>query len=173
MSISRSGFLIVLINLKNLAMNISTAISTLKEMFPKHSNQLINHILRESGGNLEAAISRLLRTPPDEIQQRKHSSPQKSNKPPVQKEQPPDHIFPPDFLRWPADVEWVSVCSDSTSMLQTEDDVIIPGPPVSRMMAETPERMLETGAITTDAQKSGWSKLKSKFKSMGVGYDHL
>ena len=160
-----------------MSMDYRTAMATLREMFPKHSEHLIDQTLRECGGALESTISRLLRARPDLDPHKGHQhKSHHSDKPAAPRETTPDHIFPPDFLRWPADVEWVKVSSDAFGAppLQTDDDVIVPGAPLSEVMGQMqPEHAIQMGTFDAGQQQSGWSKLKSKFMTMGSSYSHI
>lgn len=159
-------------------MDYRAAMTTLREMFPKHSERLIDQTLRECGGALESTISRLLRVKPDLEAQKghHHHKSHHSEKPAPPKQATPDHIFPPDFLRWPTDVEWVKVSSDAYGAppLQTDDDVVVPGAPMSEVMGQMrPDQAIQMGTFDAGQQQSGWSKLKSKFMTMGSSYSHI
>ena len=154
----------------------TAAMGTLKEMFPKHSNKLIDKILRECKGDVENAIARLLQVKPDlesgsSSRQRKDTSKSGS-----ESQQSSKHIFPRDFLRWPKDVEWQRVSSDMFGALplQTDDDVIASGPPMGDLLSGMqPEKTLQTAAFSPGDQQSGWAKLKSKFMKMRPGYTNI
>lgn len=87
------------------SINSDQALMELKEMFPQHNPATVEAILKDQNYNLDSTIGILLNTdinapPPTKLQQTKpkHSAP-------VIKQ----HIFPSDFLRWPASVEAVRV----------------------------------------------------------------
>jgi hypothetical protein len=112
-------------------MEYSEALATLKDMFPKHSTSVIDRTLRENHGALNATVTQLLRSAPDArapTPRPKKSTPAAKSRPPPTRDLTADHIFPPDFLRLPADVEWVKVKVDSagSSPLQTDDDIMLP-----------------------------------------------
>ena len=143
-------------------------IQSLQEMFPNHSRETIQLVVQETGGNLDAAINRLLNL--------KNSSPnpQSSSKaPPLKAQSSQEHIFPEDFLRWPKNVEWICVNSDlSDYTLQTDDDVTYNQS--SDSMDPLPENAsLQRSEIDSNSQLSGWAKLKSRFMSMGSGYNQI
>lgn len=144
-------------------------IRSLQEMFPNHSRDTIQLVVQETNGNLDAAINRLLslknRTNPLQQQQSK-AAPAK-----VQSSQ--EHIFPEDFLRWPKNVEWICVNSDlSDYTLQTDDDVTYSSS--NEQLEPLPDNSsLQRSDFDSNNQLSGWSKLKSRFMSMGSGYNQI
>ena len=143
-------------------------VQSLQEMFPNHSRDTIQLVVHETNGNLDAAINRLLNM------KNKSSSQQPASRPPPQNSQPSqEHIFPEDFLRWPKNVEWICVNSDlSDYTLQTDDDVTYNQS--SDSMDPLPENAsLQRSEIDSNSQLSGWAKLKSRFMSMGSGYNQI
>lgn len=153
-------------------MDFQRAVDTLKEMFPKRSSKTIEHALRESRGSLEVAISRLLPEEPRPAPSRPgvSGSSRRANPAPPPQAPAQDHIFPPDFLRWPSDVTWVKVSSDAfgASPLQGDDDVMLPDGSASQLMHARPVESLKMDDFSAEQQQSGWSKLKSKF--LGASY---
>jgi hypothetical protein len=150
-------------------MECSEALATLKEMFPKHSTAAIDRGLRENRGALNATITQLLRSAPDSKEPAQKFVLAAKPRPPPPRDPNADHIFPPDFLRLPADVEWVKVRVDSagSSPLQTDDDIMLPSLMKSpqaelRSLTDSPSEVLQLGPADPKHQESGWTKLKSR-----------
>jgi hypothetical protein len=168
----------------------AAAIQNLTEMFPNHPPSLLERVLREHRGVLEPAISALLEIPPPKSSsssrrppsrpppQQPHRSPPAAPAAPAPARPPqPDHIFPPDFLRWPKDVEWIRVRTDGggASPLQTDDDVIqgASGSDLRDLLAVVPNEALARRSSAPEAAESGWSKLKSRFSGSTANYTPL
>ncbi|OHT08139.1 hypothetical protein TRFO_23414 [Tritrichomonas foetus] len=148
-------------------------IHSLQEMFPNHSVGIIERVVQETRGSTEAAINKLLSIPADRSapSQGHFSRPAQRQQQPPPPERTSDHIFPEDFLRWPKNVEWVCVSSEiSESPLQTDDDVINPHSADGIMPPLPNNATIQKGGFD---QTSGWSKLKSRFMSMGPGYNQI
>jgi len=153
----------------------------LKEIFPKHTTTTIDRALRENHNRLEPTITQLLKVPADvkgsPAPPPKPSAPAASRPTPA-REAAPDHIFPPDFLRLPPDVEWMKVAVESggPSALQTEDDILGVRRESSgeiRAMAQQPSQALQLGTIDPGNQESGWAKLKSRLLGSNPSYSHI
>jgi hypothetical protein len=168
----------------------SAAIQNLAEMFPNHPPSVLERVLREHRGVLEPAISALLHTPPPKSSsssrkpQSHHQSHHSTHPDPGPAAAPapahpaqPEHIFPPDFMRWPKDVEWIRVRTDGAgaSPLQTDEDVIQghAGSNLRDLLAVVPNEAVARRTSGPEVAESGWSKLKSRLKGNAANYAPL
>lgn len=150
-------------------------VRSLQEMFPNHSVDTITRVVHETSGNTESAINLLLRIPQDKKPNPTRREPQTVAKPPPQHDRPQqEHIFPEDFLRWPKNVEWVCVSSDlNQSPLQSEEDILNSQQSSDPMTPLPNNSNISRGGFDTNQQLSGWAKLKSRFMTMGSGYNQI
>jgi hypothetical protein len=164
-------------------MDYSDALARLKEMFPKHPTTAIDRALRENRGALHPTITQLLRSAPDSKARPPHpktSNPAAKHRPLPNHDPTADHIFHPDFLRLPPDVEWVKIKVDSSgsSPLQTDDDIMLPSlrkDPHAEMrsLTDSPSQTLQLGPADPKHQESGWAKLKSRFLGLNPQYSQI
>jgi hypothetical protein len=168
-------------------MDFTAAMASLRETFPQHSPSTIERVLRENRGILDAAASELLTIPATSRPPSRPPAgapaapvPAPARKPPPARAPaapprapPVDHIFPPDFLRFPADIAWVRVTTRANSSpLQTDDDVL--GDRGGRgAIPDAAMQTVENGTADARGQASGWSKLKSKLMGQSQTYAPL
>lgn len=91
---------------------VQNVINQVHEMFPQHSYNQVSRVVRQNNANIDAAISAILEIPPEGTwnpPQQSHRQQQNSySQPSPQPHRPKksaQHIFPPDFLRWPENAQ--------------------------------------------------------------------
>lgn len=134
---------------------LAQTMSNLRDMFPNHSTQLIERVMRECNMNAEAAISRLLKMKAD-VKGRKHETDRRWSN------QAPEIIFPPEFLRWPKNIKWDRINIDQSLAgnvyIGDDDSNIIPDEgPTEDSILDMP-----TENLTPGIQNDIWSKIKSR-----------
>lgn len=165
----RSKLSIIFTFLMSHTINFQQAVQELHEMFPKHSVAQIERVLRENRMIIDTAVTKLLSLKPETVAPQSRPNPSAQ-----QKVQEPKHIFPKDFLRFPNDVEWVLVSTDTgltgQSPLQSTDDVAFTG---TSGLPSNPDDLPKTPLtdFTGTKPSSGWSKFKARFS--GSGFETL
>ena len=98
------------------------AISQLVEMFPNHSRETIDRVLRQNKGKMEPSITVLLTL---KSERKSHHSSSSRSKPAPARPAPqdPQPIFPRDYLRWPKDVNYIKVSSSESNSLIEPNEV--------------------------------------------------
>jgi hypothetical protein len=126
--------------------DFTAAVRQLREMFPEHSLPTIEAVLLHCHGRVNSATTQLLNIPPDAV--------------PVQpkpiQSSPPQHIFPPDFLRWPPDAPVIR--EDITTAGQRSAPAPIPGADLQFRMEPVQTRP------SAEKPKGVWAAFKARFK---------
>lgn len=148
------------------------AMQNLREMFPNHPVEVLEQAIRDNNGLLDSAINQLLSTPTHKSKGSKKHIHGQDKAPRAQQ----GHIFPPDFLAWPSDIEWELVETDTgpcgASLLQTEDDCnLVTAGMTQEMMGEVPHHTISK---TNYRQNQDiWSKMKTNFLTMTSEYNKI
>lgn len=178
--------------------DLQASVNQLREMFPQHSPATIERILRSQKGVIDAAISVILETPEDF-----HGAPPVLTPPvmphpqamappvmqaPAQPIQPPrreqprtntntrqtfEHIFPPDFLRWPADAE--VICENVGGPPLVPQGPIPMGMPPMGPPPQMPQPVFNVQPMQPQSgeQRSWWEKFKGKISGKKKSYERL
>lgn len=164
-------------------MSYQETLKDIYDMFPEQSHQTINKVFKECHNVPELTINRLLKLqkssqakPPKQTSSKSQSSTAKSPNKAPPSPSTHNHIFPEDFLRFPANVEYVQVDADSglegASPLQGIQDLAFD---------ETTPKMNSMGTLGSLSQSNsgnqtfaGWDKIKSRFLSKKTsGYNQI
>ena len=147
------------------------AISQLIEMFPNHSRETIDRVLRQNKGKMEPSITVLLTLKSD----RKSSSSSSSKpKPKPARPAPQDgqSIFPRDYLRWPKDVNYIKVnTAESNSLIEPNEMISFAGTP-DNGPGQMRSLSVEDFVASTTHGASAWESFKKKFVPE-TNYDQL
>ena len=156
--------------------DLMNSVRELSEMFPNHSPQTIEAVLRSKRGVIDSAISVLLETPEDAQGQQHAPPPPPARKHEGRKERPDKpkrrtgsirHIFPPDFLRWPPDAQ--VICEDANgNRIERPSLAGIKKAPVPEEPEVRPVVRVEVQAPPTKEKGKGWwHKFRSRFRKKG------
>lgn len=161
--------------------DLQASVAQLREMFPGHSPATIDRILRSQKGVIDAAISIILDTPEDgndpqpiiPVPVPQHVPPPAAE-PRRQPQKPPksrpniEHIFPPDFLRWPADADVIRENVSGAPMpVPTQQAGLaypmgMPAPP-QQQFPEPVFRVQPIQPQSGEQPKSWWTRFKANF----------
>ena len=168
--------------------DLQASVNQLREMFPQHSPATIERILRSQKGVIDAAISIILDTPEDNNDHPPIAPPpvlQPSAEPrtsqprqqhqhqqrPPQKNRPNfEHIFPPDFLRWPADAD---VIRENLSGAPVAVPVQQGMPPMGMMPPEPVFHVQPMQPQSGEQAQSWWNRFKLERFSKKKSYSRL
>jgi hypothetical protein len=136
----------------------AAAVAQVREMFPQHSAPIVEAALRQNRGSVDAAISFLLTVEPDLAAPPRPAPPQQ----PAQRA-PAQHIFPPDFLRWPPDAP----------VVREEIGAAAPAPAPAAEPGRAFRMAPVSAAPLVGKPKGGWAHFKARFKGKKKEYSQL
>lgn len=155
--------------------DLMNSVRELCEMFPLHSPQTIERILRSKKGVIDSAISVLLETPADYKDPQPAPPPpprnvehkrERAERPKHHKHDHMNHIFPADFLRWPPDAQ--VICEDIDGNRIDRPSASGVKRPVPMEPEVKPVVRVEVKLHGSDEKPvKGWKKFKARFKKKG------
>ena len=168
--------------------DLMNSVRELMEMFPQHSPQLIEQILRSNKGVIDSAITALLETPPDN---EGAPLPAPVPPPPAERREPScerraaptlrispgrsiQHIFPPDFLRWPPDAK--VICEDANGVPIERSNLGGKMELSATDLSEAPIIKIDVPQPVQQTKKKaskGWNIFKKKFRKRGGNYEKI
>ena len=140
------------------------AINELSEMFPNHSRETIERVLRQNKGRMETSITILLSLKP-EHKKTSSSKPREQPQRPAPQAPEQHHIFPSDYLRWPKNVNYIKVSTAESNSLIEPNDMLssfntTPESGSGKMKTLSVEDFMSS---PNEHGLSAWESLKKKF----------